>query len=121
MTLRQRISIGCRGEVGAWYREIAWSVAFTSGRMRELKASVPDTVTFFPSAIAFAVALLAVRSLLIMHRRVRLCIGIYVVCRLYECVREKKQQDAKNDADHGRIPVLIAAIQSMHARTSFTS
>jgi hypothetical protein len=56
-----------------------------------------------------------------MHRRVRLCIGIYVVCRLYECVREKKQQDAKNDADHGRIPVLIAAIQSMHARTSFTS
>jgi hypothetical protein len=70
---------------------------------------------------AFAVALLAVRSLLIMHRRVRLCIGIYVVCRLYECVREKKQQDAKNDADHRRITVLIAAIQSMHARTSFTS
>jgi len=60
-------------------------------------------------------ALLAVRSLLIMHRRVRLCIRIYVVCRFYECVREEKQQDAKNDADHRRTTVLIATIQSMHA------
>jgi hypothetical protein len=60
-------------------------------------------------------ALLAVRSLLIMHRRVRLCIGIYVVCRLYECVREKEQQDAKNDADHRSITVFIAPIQPSHA------
>ena len=60
-------------------------------------------------------ALPTVRSLLIMHRRVRLCIGIYVVCRLYESVREKEQQDAKNDADHRRTTVCIALIQSMHA------